>query len=499
MTGSRSVARNTLLNLVGQGAPMVVALVAIPLLIDGLGTARFGVLTLAWMAIGYFSLFDLGMSRAITHLVAETFGAGREEEVPVIAWSALSLMALLGCVGAIALALTAPWLVTDFLQVPLDLQRESLSAFYVIAVSIPWVVSTAGLRGILEALHRFDLVNVIRVPMGLFTFLGPLLVLPFSQHLGVIVLVLLAGRILAWICHLLFCLRAVPALREFKVSTSVLPPMLRFGSWLTVSNIVSPVMDGLDRFIVGAVLSMNAVAYYVTPYEVVTKLWIITAALLGVLFPAFAASASRDRSQTALLFDRGIRFVILLVLPIVLVVITFAHEGLTLWLGPEFAENSSRALQWLAIGIFLNMIGQVAYTLIQGIGRPDITGKLHLIELPLYLGLMYALLPRFGVEGAAMAWAARAGLDATILMVIAGRKLPGGAEIVRRASGVAVIAVSMFFVCASLDGFAAKAAFLAASLIAVPLIGWVRLLTPVERTFLWALARPKKRASESTA
>jgi len=57
--GSR-LSRNTVLNLVGQCAPLLVAIFAIPLLIRGLGTDRFGVLTLAWVVIGYFSLFDLG-------------------------------------------------------------------------------------------------------------------------------------------------------------------------------------------------------------------------------------------------------------------------------------------------------------------------------------------------------------------------------------------------------------------------------------------------------
>ena len=50
---------------------MLVALVAIPILVDGLGTARFGILTLAWMVVGYFSLFDLGLGRALTKLTAK--------------------------------------------------------------------------------------------------------------------------------------------------------------------------------------------------------------------------------------------------------------------------------------------------------------------------------------------------------------------------------------------------------------------------------------------
>ncbi|MEW5961224.1 MAG: oligosaccharide flippase family protein, partial [Chloroflexota bacterium] len=109
-TSGGLLARNTLYNLIGQGAPMLVALFAIPLLINGLGTERFGVLTLAWMVIGYFSLFDLGLGRALTKMVAEKLGAGREQEIPALVWTALFLMVLLGLVGTLVVSLLSPWL-----------------------------------------------------------------------------------------------------------------------------------------------------------------------------------------------------------------------------------------------------------------------------------------------------------------------------------------------------------------------------------------------------
>ena len=71
LIGGRRLVRNVFWNLLGTGAPLLVAIVAIPMLIEGMGTARFGVLTLAWMVVGYFSLFDLGLGRALTKLVAE--------------------------------------------------------------------------------------------------------------------------------------------------------------------------------------------------------------------------------------------------------------------------------------------------------------------------------------------------------------------------------------------------------------------------------------------
>ena len=83
-------------------------------------------------------------------------------------------------------------------------------------------------------------------------------------------------------------------------------PLLRFGGWMTVTNIVSPFMAYLDRFLIGALISLTAVAYYVTPFEMITKLLVIPAALVGVLFPAFSSTFFQDLDHAALLYYRGI-------------------------------------------------------------------------------------------------------------------------------------------------------------------------------------------------
>lgn len=77
LTSGRVLARNTVWNLIGNGAPMIVAVFSIPILIHALGKDRFGVLALAWALIGYASLFDMGLGRALTQLVARKLGSGR--------------------------------------------------------------------------------------------------------------------------------------------------------------------------------------------------------------------------------------------------------------------------------------------------------------------------------------------------------------------------------------------------------------------------------------
>jgi O-antigen/teichoic acid export membrane protein len=60
-----SLRPNTLWNLAGSGLALIAAAALIPFMLQRLGNEAFGVLTLIWALIGYFSLFDMGVGRAI--------------------------------------------------------------------------------------------------------------------------------------------------------------------------------------------------------------------------------------------------------------------------------------------------------------------------------------------------------------------------------------------------------------------------------------------------
>ena len=424
LTSGRLLKWNALWNLLGTAAPIPVALLCLPALVHKLGKDQFGVLALAWTLIGYAGLFDFGLGRALTKLVSEKLGGKEEDEIPGLFWTSQFLMSLMALAGTILLVLIAPWLVHSALKIPAALQTATLHSFYALALSMPVVISTAGLRGFLEAKQEFGLINALRVPMGVFTFAGPLAVLPFTTSIVPIVCTLVAGRIVAWLAHLLFCLRVLPALSErMEITRAAIMPLFRLGGWMTVSNIVGPLMLYMDRFVIGGLISAAAVAYYATPYEVVTKLLIISGAISAVMFPAFGASFARDLSRTVDLYRRGMKCTVAIMLPLILLLALIAKEGLTLWLGPEFADHSLHVAEFLLVGTLAFGIETLPFALIQGAGRPDIPAKLNLIEIPFYAAALYWFIERYGVTGAAAAWALRAVVDALLLLVFAQRLL----------------------------------------------------------------------------
>ena len=484
-----------MLNVVGQVVPMLAAVIAIPILIQHLGASRFGVLTLAWAAIGYFNLFDFGLGRALTQVIAARLASSEVRgELSTVAWTALSLMLLLGVVGGLVLAAVTPWIVRTGLNIPPSLTAESVGAFYLLAVSLPFVVTTAGLRGLLEAHEQFGAVTALRIPLALFTFIGPLAVLPFSTGLVPIVALLLVGRAVTWVAHLVVCLRRYEYLRShFQIRREVVGPLLRFGGWMTVSNVVSPIMAYLDRFFIGAILPLAAVAYYVTPYELVTKLLIVPQAMVVAAFPAFAASYASDPRRTAALFERTLRVVLLLMFPVLLTVVLFSREALTLWVGVTVAEQSTRVLQWLAVGVFMNAMAQAPFVVLQSTGRPDLTAKLHLGELPIYLVALWWLAHRYGIVGVAMAWSVRAGVDAVAMLVLAARRVPEVPRQVRLALWTIMIVPGVLALAALMRDVTLKVVVLTCVLPLFGLLGWTHLVHATERDGLRAWAAVRRR------
>jgi O-antigen/teichoic acid export membrane protein len=486
----RLLARNALINLAGQGAPLLLAIVTIPLLIAGLGAERFAVLALAWTAIGYFSVADLGLAHALTQAVASRLGNGTDEDLASVSWTALAMMFGLGLVGAALLAVISPWLIESVLRVPEPLRGESVGAFYLIALSLPFLVTAAGMRGIVEAHQQFGTSTLLRLPFALFTFLGPLAVLSFTSSLVPIVGVIVAGRVVTWAAFAAICWRRYAFMRgTARFERAEVPPLLRFGGWLTLSNVLSPVMVNLDRFVIGAILPLVAVAYYVTASEVVIKLFIIPVALNAVLFPAMANAFATDQRQAARLFERGLRLGLLALFPIVFTLVTFAHEGLALWVGAEFANAGESVLRWLAAALLLSAPGQLAYLLLHARGRTDLSARAHMIELPIYAVLVFALATTLGIRGVAIAWFIRLALDSALMLWMAIGRAEVSRHELRRIGALAAVLLIAVAIGGTMWSLPTRLACWVLVAVVFTSVAWRHVLAPDERGLILGFLR----------
>lgn len=422
LTSGRLLARNVVYNCLGLVAPLVIGLFAVPPLISTIGIERFGVLCLFWALIGYFALFDLGLGRAITNLVAESFGSQRVTEIPVIIWSGLSVMAVSGLASGALLAILAPWLVRSALQIPSDLEQEAIVATYILAATLPFTVIAAGLRGALEAVQHFGLIAIVRALFAAIALLGPLAMTQYSVSLVAMVAILSAGRFLVLGMFVVGASNLFPRLiAQLSIHWSEIKRLLRFGTWMTVSNAISPLMVNLDRFVLGAVVSIAAVTYYSTPFDVVTKLLVIPAAVTGVLFSALSSLGSQNQARAVVIYETAYRSVIVALCGATLCIVLFAQELLAIWISVDFAAQSYRVAQIIAVAVLVNGLAQLPFSVVQAAKRPDLAAKLHLIEFLPFMAILLFSAKWYGIEGVAWAWLIRATADWIALSVIAGR------------------------------------------------------------------------------
>lgn len=402
------IARNTLLNLIGQALPLLVGVVTIPLVVHGLGTERFGLLSLAWIVLGYFTVFDLGLGRATTKYVAEALGRGEGDQAPQIIWTAVTFQAVLGLIGAVVLFGITDLLIERVLNIPLHLLTEAKDTFHLLALSIPLVLVSSSFSGVLEAAQRFDLVNAIRIPSSILTFILPLAGLYLGFGLPGIVAIILLARIGTLIAFFVMDFIIIPKLREYSISFVRFYGLFSFGGWVMISNLVIPIFIYLDRFFIGTLLTLSAVTFYTVPYDIVTRLLIIPASIASVLFPTFSSLASCDENDKInIIVMRSTKYLLTVMVPLTIVLLMFSEVILRVWLGNEFAEESAIVFRLISIGVLLNAVGYIPFALIQGIGRPDVIVKYHLFELPIYVAVSFFLISHLGINGAALAWCLR--------------------------------------------------------------------------------------------
>ncbi len=421
--GPGLVVRNTVLNMIGLGLPMAVGVLAMPFTIRGLGAERFGILSLVWVVVGYLAFFDFGLSRATTKFIAEALGRGDPEEIPGFLWTTVIVQGLLGLVGTALVVLGTPLLVGRVLHVSAGLGPEARVSFVLIGISLPVVLVSASFRGALEAGQRFDLVNIVKGASSTLNYLLPLLGVGLGFDLRGIVALLLGARVLALVAWLWLCLKALPVLRRrpaFRKDKA--PGLLKFGGWLTVSNIVRPVLTYLDRFLVGSLMNMKAVGFYVAPSEIVTKVGILPGSLILTLFPSFSAFQGREEhGKSRTLFAYAVKYMIIGVGPAAVLMVALAGPVLKVWLGAEFARTSAVVFQVLAVGFLTTSLSDIPLALVQGVGRPDLPAKLSLAEFFIFVPLGWASIKAWGIEGAAAAWTLRVTFEMVALFVMAAK------------------------------------------------------------------------------
>ncbi len=421
----RLLRRNVLLNLAGWVAPAIAALIALPVLAKGLGAERFGIVALALYALTLFGVFDFGFARAVTRLVAEATARNDTRDIPDLIWtSAWSVLGISSVLAAIGVTL-APVLATRLLDIPDAMHDDAVAALRWLAVGIIPLTHAVVLRGVLEARQRFDLVNRLRVPVGVATYVGPLVALALGGGAALVVAFIVLGRTLYWLAHMPVLARQFPGLlrpRAFHAHTA--RRLFDAGGWIAISSVLGMGMLQIDRLVIAAMLPIAASGWYLPASELATRQLLFTAAIQPVLFSALSATLGNDRRRAVVLLERSTRVTMLVLFPVTLCLVLFAVPGLQAWMRAAYNPASAQSLRWLAIAIFASATAVAPYDALQSGLDVRAPALLQMLEIPLYVSALVLVVPRYGVSGAAVVSCTRMTLDAVAMWGMAAHRMP---------------------------------------------------------------------------
>lgn len=454
---SKGIISNTFFSIASKVIPILISLICIPIIINGLGEERYGAFTIALVFIGYFNLFDLGLGRAITKLISERIGKDRNREIADIFKTGVMLTFLLGIVGGVIFYFVTEPITVKYLQPPKELMDEVIRGLTYLSIGIPFAIMINSYRGVLEALHEFKSITWVQIILGAVTYLGIIAIMQFTVDLAFIIAYLTGVKMIHFVIY-----RSISnsKLNSSEISgnfdKSYIKTLFSFGGWITVSTIISPIMTALDRLIVASKEGMENVAYYSTASEITQRVGMLPSALVSVLFPVFSRNQDFNENQNSRIYKASFNLLLLGSGIFAVLFISFGRDFLAIWIDENFARESYLVLQIITAGALFNFLARIPFSFIQGVGRPDITAKFHIIELPIFLILLISLTDKYGIVGAAYASSARMILDFAMLHMYSIKKFKVDLNIFPLIAGAVLPVALSFYVSLSELSFALK-------------------------------------------
>jgi O-antigen/teichoic acid export membrane protein len=405
-----SVGRNTVYNIVGSIAPAFVSLISVPIFLHTIGESKYGVLGIVWMFLGYFGIFDPGLSRATTYHMARLRNSPGKERQAVY-WTAVTINSAFGVLGGLFVFVVAP-LVFARMKMPDEMRGQVMSALPWLALAVPVGTIAPVLSGTLEGLSEFGIVNSISFFGTLCFQLIPLSIAllvtrDLAAIIGATVLIRLVTALLTLGISWYYCKAGRPQMANRKTSME----LFSYGSWITITNLISPVLSTLDKFLIGSYLNVAMVTVYTIPDNLARRISILPGSLIRSLFPRFSESGKPDQE----LLYRSYLLLLGTLTPITVAFILGLHLFLQLWVGRSMANSATQVGVVLVIGIFFNGLAYLPSMYLQATGRPKLNATFHLIEIVPHVIILFIGIYYLKLLGVALAMVLVSGLDAVLL------------------------------------------------------------------------------------
>jgi O-antigen/teichoic acid export membrane protein len=394
--------------------------------VKGLGEASYGVYSLVTAIVGYFAVIDINVTAGSVKYIAEHNARHERDKVIETMSFGLLVYALIGLLGALGLYLGAPWFITKVFSVPAALVLDAIATLRLAALGFLLGQVQTYLNSVPQSLMRYDISARLEMVFGTLVPLATVGVLLAGHGLFEVVLL----RVLASSIHCLVLWRATLRLvRGFRwcwPRAHIRRELLGFSAYSFLSRFATLSYTHADKLIIGALVGVTGLAYFTVAATLANRVLGLTFRLSGVLFPAASAlAASGELARLDRLYLKATRYVAFLNAAILVLVAVFAYQILAYWMNEDFARHGATVLAVMALAQFIDSLTSLPSLVNDGMGHPRVSGLFAVARALVGLGIVYAGVAGWGIEGAA--WGHLAGsllFTCAFLVYVHGRTVP---------------------------------------------------------------------------
>ena len=420
------LARNAWSNLLGAVVPALVMLVTVPLVVRGLGQAGYGVYSLVTAIVGYFAVMDINLTAGSVKYIAQHRARGDARQVAETLSFGLATYAAIGLLGALGIYLSAAWLIEAVFAVPAALRLEARATLQLAALAFLCGQLQIYLNSVPQSLMRYDISGRLEMAFGALLPLVTVGVLALGFGLFEVILL----RVVASGIHALLLWRAIrrllPGWRWRWPAAGMRAALLRFSSWTFLSRFAALSYAHADKLVIGALVGVAGLAYFTVAATLANRVLGLSFRLSAVFFPAASALAARgELARLDAVYLKATRYVVYLNAAILVLLAVFAHRILGYWMDADFARHGAAILALMALSQFVDSLTSLPSLVNDGMGHPRVSGLFAMGRALAGLGLVYAGVAGWGIDGAAWGHLATSLLFATAFLVyVHGRTVP---------------------------------------------------------------------------
>jgi O-antigen/teichoic acid export membrane protein len=410
-----TIVRNTAYNLSSAGVSILVSILTVPLYLKLIGLDRFGVLSLCWVLVGYFGIFEFGLGTATSQRIAKMKGDPPEFRSEAL-WTAIGLSLILGVAGCLLLWGIAAPILESVRGLSHSMTSEIQSAIVWLGVLVPLTTVYAVLSGALQGREEFVVMNTITGSGNVLTGIVPLAVAAaFGPQLGWLIGSLVVARAIIVGALLSACYLTLPLSGPRKPTAAMIKSLASFGGWVAISAAIVPVLTSAEKLAIGWAVGAAAVSVYMIPFSLVARVLVLPQSFSSALFPKFAVL---DPHLVDAVERRALSTFSALITPLIIVAMTLIAPFLRIWVGHRIASQCAQLGPILLLGAWFNCCTYVPYSRLQGSGHPELVTRILVAQVVPYAVLLLLLLRWGGVTGAALAWSARMLAEMILLFLL---------------------------------------------------------------------------------